>query len=166
MRNDCISLTALDLAVTLSIPDPALRARVAELYSGCRVAPGASRASADLELDLCRRGDRYELRANEELCISSADRDDVLEWVVWKVNNAAVARERDQLVLHAAAAAKGGGAVLITGASGAGKSTIAAALSLKGFAYMGDDSLVIDARSHQIRSHPKPIALDPRSLRA
>jgi hypothetical protein len=52
--------------------------------------------------------------------------------------------QRQQIVLHASAVRVGGKAVLFCGASGAGKSTIAAALSQRGFPLVNDDVCAID----------------------
>lgn len=51
------------------------------------------------------------------------------------------------LALHASAAAKDGGAVILVGASDAGKSTLAAALVQRGWALAADDVVVLDAAS-------------------
>lgn len=49
-------------------------------------------------------------------------------------------------LLHAAALAKGGGAVVLAGDSGAGKSTLSAALVARGWRYLGDERVAVDAR--------------------
>jgi energy-coupling factor transporter ATP-binding protein EcfA2 len=102
----------------------------------------------------------YELRADGSPCAHSPERDELLDWVAWKINDTAVRHVRPELVLHAAAVVRHGNAVLITGPSGAGKSTLAAALTLGGDSYMGDDSLVVDSAPARIRSNPKPISID------
>lgn len=60
-------------------------------------------------------------------------------------------------VLHASAVDIDGGAVLFIGDAGAGKSTLAAALSLRGFALLADDGVLLDERSdgvHAVPSYP------------
>lgn len=51
--------------------------------------------------------------------------------------------QRGGILLHASAVAAGGKAVLFCGDSGEGKSTLAAALSLRGHAVLGDDVCVV-----------------------
>lgn len=56
----------------------------------------------------------------------------------------AVLHQRGACPLHASAAAGPGGAVLLLGRPGAGKSTFAAMLSARGFACAGDDLVALD----------------------
>lgn len=58
-----------------------------------------------------------------------------------------VIRMRGHLAFHASAIAVEGGAILLTGDSGAGKSTTAAALSDRGCKILADDIAVLDERS-------------------
>jgi hypothetical protein len=155
--------SSLGLLVSVRGDDDAIRSRLDDLYAHCRVAPQAqAQAHAELEIELEFDGSAgvYELRADGSPCAHSPDVDGLLDWVAWKINDAAVRRVRPELVLHAAAVARDGDAVLITGPSGAGKSTLAAALTRGGASYMGDDSLVVDSVPVRIRSNPKPIAID------
>ncbi len=165
MSLDRLHLCSLGVTMAVSVAEPAMRARIADLYSACLVTPASDRV-VGLELEVRSAVGGFELRAGGNLCMQSTVSDDVIEWLAWKVNAAALEHDREELVLHAAAAARGGRGVLVTGPSGAGKSTMVAALVLGGFAYMGDDSVVVDGRSGEIRSNPKPIALDGPSIRA
>jgi hypothetical protein len=67
----------------------------------------------------------------------------------------------DLLWLHAAAVARGGHAVLITGPSGSGKSRLAAQLLAHGFDYLGDDMLPLDPSTRTV--HPFPVTPAVRS---
>jgi hypothetical protein len=55
-----------------------------------------------------------------------------------------VLAQRGRLVLHAGAVEVGGGAAVLTGASGAGKSTMVASLHDSGYTALTDDGLVIE----------------------
>ena len=75
-------------------------------------------------------------------------------------------RLRGELCLHASAVSIGGRAVVFAGASSAGKSTIAAALSLRGHDVIADDLVVVSSvheahapRSEQVRLRLRPDAV-------
>lgn len=69
--------------------------------------------------------------------------------------------QRGALVLHGAAVEKDGRAIVICGAPGAGKSTLAAALCRNGYAFAADDMCVISADAQR-----RPVVLpDGRKLK-
>ncbi len=77
--------------------------------------------------------------------------------------------QRGGLPLHAAAAAREDGAVLLLGPAGAGKSTLAAALSAHGYALIGDDLIAVEDRGpHGAALHPaiRTVKLWPDSAEA
>lgn len=57
-------------------------------------------------------------------------------------------------VFHASAVEIDGGAVLLLGGSGLGKSTLALNLHLGGTGFLADDSVAIEARGNQLLAHP------------
>lgn len=60
----------------------------------------------------------------------------------------------DLAAVHAAAARRGGDCVLLPGASGAGKSSLAAGLAGEGFELLGDDTIVLTRGALQARPVP------------
>jgi len=62
------------------------------------------------------------------------------------------------LVLHAAAAARSGRAVALVGDSGAGKSSLVAALVRAGWTYLSDEAIGVDADAN-FHPYPRPITL-------
>jgi HPr kinase/phosphorylase len=58
--------------------------------------------------------------------------------------------------LHASCVAIGGRGVLLTGASGAGKSDLALRLIDRGAVLIGDDGVVVAARDGRLMAHPGP----------
>jgi hypothetical protein len=80
------------------------------------------------------------------------------------VNSAAVASRPDKLVLHAGAVSLRGSGLLLPAQSGAGKSTMTAALILRGFRYLSDEAAAIDPISLEVEPYPKPLTLSGGSL--
>ena len=78
---------------------------------------------------------------------------------------AAVLRGRE--VLHASAVALDGRAVAFLGASGVGKTSLAARLVARGAPLVTDDVLAVDVRAAQVRAHRggSVARIDPRELR-
>ena len=156
---------SLGLRFTVCADDSDVAMRVSQLYAACRT---ADRSAPDLELavDFAVESQSFELRANGESRCLTTDRDELLAWIVWCVNDAAVHGNDDRLVLHAAAVGVGTEAVLLAGPSGAGKSTLATALVLSGCAYMSDDSVAFDHQTARVVSNPKPVSLDAGAVAA
>lgn len=73
-----------------------------------------------------------------------------------------------EFVIHAAVVQLAGGVILITGASGRGKSTLAAALDHRGSALIGDDAAVLDIADGELRAAAtySSLRLQPDSLAA
>ncbi|MGQ0558006.1 MAG: HprK-related kinase A [Sphingosinicella sp.] len=67
--------------------------------------------------------------------------------------------EKSHLLLHAASLEKDGRALILTGASGAGKSTMAALLGERGWRLMGDEFALLDLDNGQLRAFPRAISL-------
>lgn len=70
---------------------------------------------------------------------------------------AVLARTEYRLAVHAAALAKDGRVLLLPGASGRGKTTLAAMLMASGFTFLGDDTVVLERDDLRVR--PIPFAL-------
>jgi HprK-related kinase A len=68
------------------------------------------------------------------------------------------------LLLHAGAAARGDGAVLVTGDSGAGKSTLAALLGWSGWRFLGDEFALVDPAGGALLPFPRPASLKNESI--
>ncbi len=66
---------------------------------------------------------------------------------------------RRHLLLHASAVEKDGKALMMTGASGSGKSTVAAMLGCKGWRFMGDEFVLLDLLTGDTVPFPRLISL-------
>ncbi len=71
---------------------------------------------------------------------------------------------RGSLLLHAGACADAQGRVVVVhGGSGAGKTTLTAALAQGGLAYLTDETVCVDPASFDIEPWPKPLTVKPGS---
>ena len=74
--------------------------------------------------------------------------------------------ERRFLLLHAAAVARDGQGLILTGESGSGKSTLAALLGENGWQYLGDEFVLIEPETGMMHPFPRPASLKNASITA
>lgn len=84
-------------------------------------------------------------------------------WLVWHLNVIALAAPSPDVLVHAAVASRAGLAVVLPGRSGAGKTTLVAALALAGWSYLSDEVAALDLAGSVVRPYPRPLALEPGS---
>ena len=134
-------------AVTLTYPDPLLES----------FAVDAPPKANTLLLDTNPRGCGYTVRANGldvERCESLSE---VVPMIRASLLQLALRCSTDFAAVHAAAVADEGRCILLPGAAGIGKSTLAAALVSTGFQFLGDDTVVLTGTRLDVR--PVPFAI-------
>jgi hypothetical protein len=89
-----------------------------------------------------------------------------LVYVLWQLNRAVVEASNRWLLLHAAAAERDGAAVLLPAPMDAGKSTLVAGLTLRGFGYLTDETVAIDPPTARVDPFPKPLSIEMGSWEA
>ena len=134
---------ALPLAPASPEGEPDLRIRrgaTPEALAAPRVSRSTWDAAPGLFLLKLEGVARYLVRDGREIVVESAGNGDgaVTTFLLGSVL-AACLKQRGILTLHASAMATGGGAVLFTGHSGLGKSTLLAALTDRGYVMLSDD---------------------------
>ncbi len=72
--------------------------------------------------------------------------------------------ERHFLLLHAATVAKADRAIILTGESGSGKSTMSAVLMSEGWRFMGDEFALLDPETGMLHPFPRPVSLKNQSM--
>jgi len=82
----------------------------------------------------------------------------------WGLNWCFAAHSNDYVILHAAVVEKNGHAIIFPGEPGAGKSTLCAALVLRGWRLLSDEMAMIDIDSQQLIPIPRPISLKNESI--
>ena len=107
---------------------------------------------------------RFIVRKNDEVVARSDLLEIAIDQVVWAVHDDAVTESRRFLTLHAAAAAWGGRGIVFPAAPNCGKSTLVAALVLRGLDFLSDEYAVVDLESGSLQPYPRPLWLDRDSL--
>ena len=88
----------------------------------------------------------------------------LVDLLVTQATMAFLAANRGSLLLHSGAvAADDGRSVLVCGRSGAGKTTLTAALARRGLAYLSDESVGVDPASLTVTPWRKPLTVKPGS---
>lgn len=138
------------------------------LYGDARqrtAAPDAIHIAAEAAGGTWLGGRRYRIVGDGERVFGPRPAGEVLPYLEWGINWRVVARRDDFIQLHAATLVHGGGAVLLAGNSGVGKSTTAAALLKQGWTYFGDEFALIDPRTLMVSPFPKAICLKHGSFK-
>jgi hypothetical protein len=94
--------------------------------------------------------------------IGTGDLDELQVALVQTINALSVSLTRDVLLLHAGVVGDAeGGAAILAGGSGAGKTTLVAELVLGGMDYLSDETAAVEWSPMRVRSCPKPLSLKP-----
>ncbi|MEX2216150.1 MAG: HprK-related kinase A [Phycisphaeraceae bacterium] len=95
---------------------------------------------------------------------SAFERRLALPMLEWLVNWCVFTRPNQYLILHSAVVERGGHAVILPGQPGAGKSTLCAGLSLRGWRLLSDEVAVMRPPSVDLIPVPRPIGLKEGSI--
>lgn len=84
--------------------------------------------------------------------------------VLMELNRSASETASGRLLLHAGAVERDGVVVVIAGDNDRGKTTLAARLVQRGFSYLSDEVVAVDAQSLGALPYPKPLSVDANTL--
>lgn len=101
----------------------------------------------------------YSLYFGSELIAQTHSKAFAIHTLLWHLNAATVDRADPYVVLHAGGVALGNAGVIISGPSGAGKTTLTAALVCAGFSYLTDEALAIDPVTGLLQPYPKALTI-------
>jgi hypothetical protein len=157
-RTACYSVLGVPIAITSDIPEALLH--VDESYSAFRAAPGARDGAVALSI---RRG-------NSAFVVSDAAEErrwaayqDALLDLLDRLVHALLARllARGIVVFHAAALTYRGGALIVAGRSGQGKTTLALGLLRRGLGLLSDEFAVVEPTTRQILPYRRGLHVRP-----
>lgn len=148
---------------------PALPALLRNVYGSYEIEPAAGFFDATVCIRRVR-GLRSLLRPQIELlCDGVRDfepfpADTPLPLLEWGTNYAIATRLYCDLLLHAGVVERGGRAIVMPAMPGSGKSTLTAALSLRGFRLLSDEFGVVRLSDSQLVAMLRPVALKNASI--
>lgn len=97
----------------------------------------------------------------------AGDRWNLVEGLLHAVHDFGLSRlDAGTVPIHASAVMAGDIGILMPGRSGAGKTSLAAALSRSGFAYVTDETAVIDVETVRLQPYARPFRFKPGGFRA
>jgi hypothetical protein len=147
-----INLAGLDLH--LCCPEPEVAQRVLPLFAHL---PPPTEAGPAVRIDIRTAPAGYAVFQDRMPVLRIGELAGVAPALKAHLIQTILARPDYRLAVHAAAVAKGGRVLLLPGDSGSGKTTLAAALIVRGFSFLGDDTVVLEQGDLRVR--PIPFAL-------
>ena len=105
----------------------------------------------------------HRVHRDGELLYRTRDYRDLFLFLEWQLCGVAV-RSRRYLLLHAGMVVRRGRGVVLAGRSGAGKTTLVAALCLRGWRYVTDEILVVDPEGPAARPFPRSLLVRESAL--
>lgn len=114
-------------------------------------------------LDVVEVGGRWVAYEDGARTVTAATPAGMARSLVWQLNRLALAAPTPHVLVHAAVASLDGRALVAPGRSGAGKTTLVAALALAGWTYLSDEVACLGPDGARVRPYPRPLALEPGS---
>lgn len=169
LRGPGVNLQCGPLTFSLRSTLPSLAPALATLYAHHPL--GCDNGFADFHVAIERaRGPRgwvapqVDFRFDGERPFKPLPLPQALAMLEWGLNWCVAAHCHQYLIIHAASLARGEHALILPGAPGAGKSTLAAALMLSGWRLLSDELTLIDPATGNLSALARPINLKNASI--
>jgi hypothetical protein len=125
--------------------------------------PGAGLSS--VTFDIGNRGRRIRIGSSQKQLEEDVTPETLLNVLRLVLAEASLAASEDEWAVHAAAVVHNNRAVLLPGAAGQGKSTLALGLAAAGATLLGDDTVVLARNTLDVRAMPFPLCIKRGSWR-
>jgi hypothetical protein len=139
----------------MTCPDRTIARRVLSAFSHLTT---ADESAADLRVDIETADGGYTVYQDREPVLHVSEAESLTPALKAYLVQRVLAREDYRLAVHAAALARGEHVLLLPGDAGSGKSTLAAALMARGFALLGDDTVLLED-DFRVRGLPFALAI-------
>lgn len=163
-----LSLQVGEYVVRVSSTLPSVAAGLGLLYADFDLAPGAF---ADFPIEIApRRALRRKFAPEAVFLFDGArpflplPRPQAYAFFEWALNWCVANHVLDRLVLHAAVVERGGRALVLAGAPGSGKSTLCAALVVRGWRLLSDEFGLAKPGGASLTPLPRPVSLKNASI--
>jgi HprK-related kinase A len=149
-------------------PIPVVAQGLRTLYAEHQVADPGSSQFADFHVAVLPRRWWY-----KPLCVFQMDglqpftplaRGEAFAFLEWGMNWCVTSHCHRLLSIHAAVLEKQGRAVVLPAPPGSGKSTLCAALMLRGWRLLSDEMALLDPNTGEVVPFPRPVSLKNRSI--
>lgn len=158
-RYETVARAAFGFTYRFRATDPAVGVFVEDLVRAFPRVPEHAHSWLSLR-DRGSREPRFASYLDDDILLATSDQSLAIAAMLSAIDRAAVASiVGDRLVLHAAAATAPSGTVLLLGPSGAGKTTMTAALVRSGFGYIADEIVAFDHGETTPQPYHKAISL-------
>jgi len=142
---------ALGLRFSVRADDDALQKRLGELLSHL----AAPTERPQFAYAIGPEG----LYLDDECLRGALDATDLVDYLLWHVNQMVASHSGDYLLLHAGAVELASRCVLLPAPPESGKSTLVAALVASGFGYLSDEIAAVDPATTAVLPYQKPLSL-------
>ena len=169
MAADGLAVAIPPVTVRLRSPLRQVATQFHSLYADYVVADARDYADIDVRL-VPAGGARRWLRPQVQFVVDGVmpfdpfPQDHALPLFEWGLNWVFSHRMHDHLVLHAAAVARGGRALLLPAWPGSGKSTLAASLASRGWRFFSDEFGLVKLDGGDVIPFVRPVALKNQSI--
>jgi hypothetical protein len=157
------TLRALDYTFQVRTSSPELAAYLPgllETFPPSPAPPSAVYSLFDLGDGVAERWQAY---VGDLRVASTGNANDAVRYLLWHLNRKVVESSPRYTLLHAAAVALDGQAVIMPAAMDSGKTTTTAGLLRSGLSYLTDEIVALDPETLQVAAYPRTLNVDPGS---
>lgn len=159
-----LRIGVIDVDITIRVPG--IREEYDQLYPGWGRIGGGPAATVNVFSGRSRYtlGRRFVIEGDGDRLFSVKRIEEVLPHLEWAVNWQVVRRVDRYLQFHAAVVQFGGGALVMPGSPGSGKTTLTAGLMARGWRLLSDEFALVDPDTGCVDPYPKALCIKSGSF--